>query len=197
MINCAFSGNAADNRGGAVYDGPGSRSDLINCTLSGNAADSEGGAIYISTLCYSTLTNCILWGNTSPPLVAYSDVTLTYSDVQGGWTGAGNLDEDPLFIDPDGPDDTVGTEDDDLRLAATSPCIDVGDNSVVTLSTDLDGNARITDGDGDATATVDLGAYEFQVPAIPTLGEWGAMVLALMVLTTGTLVFRARRPVEA
>jgi hypothetical protein len=43
-----------------------------------------------------------------------------------------------------------------------SPCIDVGDNSIVDAnSTDLDGNPRIIDGDSDGEAIVDMGAYEF------------------------------------
>jgi hypothetical protein len=39
---------------------------------------------------------------------------------------AGNLNVNPLFIDPNGADDIVGTEDDDLRIAGNSPAIDVG-----------------------------------------------------------------------
>jgi hypothetical protein len=83
--------------------------------------------------------------------------TVHFSDVQGGWSGAGgtgNLNADPLFVDADGADNTVGTADDDLRLSASSPCVNVGDNGVVTEATDLDGNPRIVD------ETVNMGAYE-------------------------------------
>ena len=68
-----------------------------------------------------------------------------------------------MFVDPNGVDGIIGTEDDNLlRLQYNSPCIDAGDNSVVDPnSTDLDGLTRIVDGDCDATATVDMGAYEF------------------------------------
>jgi len=53
---------------------------------------------------------------------------VNYSNVQGGWTGSGgnNIDADPLFVDAAGADTTVGTDDDDLRLSAGSPCIDAG-----------------------------------------------------------------------
>ena len=52
--------------------------------------------------------------------------TVNYSIVQGGWTGAGgnNLNADPLFVDPNGADDVVGTVDDNLRLRSGSPAID-------------------------------------------------------------------------
>ena len=48
---------------------------------------------------------------------------VSFSDVQGGLgggtiDGGGNIDADPLFVDADGADDTVGTPDDDLRLSA-------------------------------------------------------------------------------
>jgi len=76
--------------------------------------------------------------------------------------GAGNIDLYPDFVDADGPDETVGTEDDNLRLSASSPCIDAGYNDALppTVSTDLDGYQRVVDGNNDGTATVDMGAYE-------------------------------------
>ncbi len=52
----------------------------------------------------------------------------------------------------------------DLHLEQGSPAIDVGDNAAISLPTDLDGLPRRVDGDWDGTATVDMGAYEFQPP---------------------------------
>jgi predicted outer membrane repeat protein len=89
--------------------------------------------------------------------------------------GPGNIDADPLFVDPDGPDDIFGTEDDDLRLSPGSPCIDAGDNNAVppNVTTDLDGNLRFVDdpdtedtGQGDPPI-VDMGAYEYQAETCP------------------------------
>jgi hypothetical protein len=56
---------------------------------------------------------------------------VTYSIVQGGFPGTGNLDQDPLFVD---------AANGDLHLQAGSPAIDAGLNSANTTSVDLDGN---------------------------------------------------------
>lgn len=63
--------------------------------------------------------NCILWGNTFPDSIdIYSDLTITYSDVEGGYSGVGNIDLDPEFVNP-----TIL----DYHLSSTSPAIDSGD----------------------------------------------------------------------
>ena len=49
------------------------------------------------------MVNTILWGNTAAILLDVAHgaaITVTYSDVQSGWSGAGNLDADPLFRAP-------------------------------------------------------------------------------------------------
>jgi L-ascorbate metabolism protein UlaG (beta-lactamase superfamily) len=127
---------------------------LNNCTFRGNFADEVGG-IFASWDRSSILTNCILWGNTFPQIAGYTAVS--YTDVQGGWEGQGNIDEDPLFADPgywgDGNDPNIVVEpndpnavwvDGDYHLKSqagrwdpnseswvqddvTSPCIDAGD----------------------------------------------------------------------
>jgi hypothetical protein len=117
------------------------------------------------------LANCILWGNTATASGAQiynngSSPSISYSLVDGGWSGTGNIDADPRFVrDPDpGTDGEWGTGDDDygdLRLQLTSPAIDAGDNTApgpVGVTTDLDGNLRIQGG------TVDMGAYEAPSP---------------------------------
>ena len=55
----------------------------------------------------------------------------------------------PLFVD---------LVNGDFHLQPNSPCINSGNNSYVTSSTDLDGNPRIVGG------TVDMGAYEYPTP---------------------------------
>lgn len=176
LINCVLTGNLATNYGGGIFNYDSSPI-MINCTLSGNSAVYGGGMDSYDSL--PIITNCILWYNSSPngaqlAVGAGSTCNISYCDIQGGeaeilatgggtinW-GAGNMDTNPVFADPDGLDNIVGTLDDNLRLMAGSPCIDTGDNTVLPagIITDLDGRQRIIDGDNDETATVDLGAYE-------------------------------------
>jgi parallel beta-helix repeat protein/predicted outer membrane repeat protein len=153
VINCTFTGNKADFGGGMNNDV--SSPIITNCTFNNNMAVLAGGGIFNSTS-IPTVTNCILWGNTPDEIYnAGSSPSVTYSDVQGGFLGTGNIDADPFFAD---------VQNEDLRLPDYSPCVDLGNNNAVPggVTTDLDGNTRIVDGDGDGTDTVDMGAYEFQ-----------------------------------
>ena len=53
-------------------------------------------------------------------LAGGSTVVITYSDVQGGWTGTGNIKANPLFANAAGPDGIFGTADDDLSFSRPS-----------------------------------------------------------------------------
>ncbi|UCC31509.1 MAG: S8 family serine peptidase, partial [Phycisphaerales bacterium] len=170
LENCVFHGNSATGSnngwGGGLYIEQGNPR-LSNCTFNGNTADSTGGGICNSENANPTITNCIFWGDSPNELynLPDSNPAVTYSDVQEGtgqpWFGTGCIDADPLFIDADGPDGVLGNEDDDLRLASGSQCIDSGNNTAATAATDLVNNPRIMDGDGDGIPTVDMGVYEY------------------------------------
>ena len=193
ITNCKISGNAASQDGGGIYCRWESSPTITNCTIGDNRADHAGGGIY-SDESSPTINNCILWGDAAPdgPELAlgssYTTVTVGFSDVQGGqaavyiepgctlnW-GTGNIDTDPLFVQP-GYWDANGTADDanddfwvdgDYHLFKGSECIDAGTNNPAggLPVTDLDGKARPFDGDGDGIAIADMGAYEY-VPRIP------------------------------
>ncbi len=172
--NCTFSGNSARDGGGMLnfsYSSP----VLTNCTFSANLAGGAGGGMH-NDLSFPTLTNCIVWGAGGSPIYDDSSApVITYSDIQGGYAGTGNIDTDPLFVHNSSPgaDGIWGTVDDDygdLRLQARSPCIDAGGNAAVpaNISTDLAGNPRFVDVPGlhDPGAIVDIGAYEYQYPPL-------------------------------
>ena len=135
LINCALTGNSA-KWGGAVY-GYHSATTLVNCTLSQNTANNQDGAIANASSSETTLANCILW-NDSPNEISVTSGTVmaTYSDVQGGWPGEGNINVDPLFADSTSDDYHLksragrwlsGSSSGWVTDNVTSPCIDAGD----------------------------------------------------------------------
>ncbi len=67
-----------------------------------------------------TVINTIIFDSdtASVYLDSLSTTALTYSDIESGWTGEGNIDTDPLFVPYGGMDHL---------LAPASPCIDAGD----------------------------------------------------------------------
>jgi predicted outer membrane repeat protein len=184
VVNCVFSHNTCDIFGGAIYI-EADDSTTTNCTFCNNIAEIPSGGAVDSDDPYTVwVYNSVLWDNT-PRGIGYGlFAEVHFCDVEGGHSGEGNIDADPLFIDADGPDDIPGTEDDNMRLLPFSPCIDAANNTAVPddvldldddgnisepIPFDLDGNPRFVDdpdtedtGHGDPPI-VDMGAYEFQV----------------------------------
>jgi predicted outer membrane repeat protein len=151
VINCVFIDNSASYGGGAIST-YGAAPVFINCTFYGNSAGSFGGAVALGDPDAGTsFVNCIFWNNL--PGTFYGDPIVTYSLVPGGYTGLGNIDEDPEHTDP---------ANDDLRLATDSPCIDAANSYASDVpENDLDGKPRFIDGDNDKVVDVDMGAYEY------------------------------------
>ena len=127
LTNCLFTGNIASDGGGSgVYADVDTIVDLVNCTLVGNFSASHG----IVTYRVSTIANCIFWGNGSTSIYATDDVT--YTCVENGYFGEGNIETVPLFTDEIGGD---------YRLSLVSPCLDAGDVTALTQDVaDLDGD---------------------------------------------------------
>lgn len=127
ITNCAIVNNTADYQGGGIFCVALGNPRVTNCTIAHNTAVYiSGGAIYSTGTSSPAITNCILWSD-YPQEVDAVGALITYTDIQGGWPGEGNLDLEPLFVDPDGPDGVPGTEDDNFHLLPNSPCIDAGD----------------------------------------------------------------------
>ena len=163
ITNCTVTRNKAD-RGGGIYCT--ASPTITNCTIAGNAASyiyGGGGGIY----CYysfPTITNCIFWRDAAGEIYVGggNTPTVTYCDVEGGYPGTGNIDDNPSFVDP---------ENGDFRLQPGSPCIDTGTNTGAP-GEDMDGLLRPQDGDGDGTAVCDMGAYEVSEPESPCEGDF-------------------------
>jgi hypothetical protein len=106
VTNCIFSGNLTGGWGGGMYNETYSSPTLTNCTFSGNSAGQRGGGMCNFAASSPTLKNCILWSNRAryfgPQIFNYSGCrpNVSYSDVQGGWPGTGNIDVEPCFVGP-------------------------------------------------------------------------------------------------
>ncbi|HVT63204.1 MAG TPA: MopE-related protein, partial [Legionellaceae bacterium] len=139
---------------GAFYGEHYARLFMNNSSISGNNA---GAAKVIMNLDSSsaTLTNSILWGNTSSGAILFdasSSASVSYSIVEGGFSGTNVLNQNPLFAD---------AANGDLHLSPCSPAIDAGDDISVKTEKDLDSNARKIDAINGGNQ-IDMGAYEFQ-----------------------------------
>jgi len=145
FLNVTIIGNSAGICTGGISSS--GNSNLLNVTIVANSAG-EYGAGGISSTGNTNLLNSIIWDN-SPNAISGS-VTATYSNIEGGWTGEGNLDSDPLF---------VGSGDHPFMLQDLSPCVNYGTPDTTGLNLpelDLAGNPRIYG------VRIDMGAYENQ-----------------------------------
>jgi hypothetical protein len=97
ITNSTFYNNGAAGVGGGIFSKDGTPV-LTSVTISNNYASSSGGGIYNWPGANFTVRNSILWGNTSPGNnQIINNATVTYSIVQGGYSGTGNLYLDPLL----------------------------------------------------------------------------------------------------
>jgi len=172
LTNCLVVGNRAIFAGG--IDNFDAFPKLTNCTIAYNNADGESysqvGGMRDSGISISTMKNCILWGNIdrggmdeSAQFVSGGIIPppLSHTTIQGFSTrffdGTGVNGVDPQFIDPFGIDGVPGTDDDDWRLASTSPAINTGDpafDSPIGADIDLDFGPRVQ------SCRVDRGPFE-------------------------------------
>jgi len=130
LKNCLIVNNwAHDFSGGINFNR--STSTVSNCTIVNNQADERTGGIYqyLSTV---TIENSIIRGNTDPSSEQLRGAfTVSYSDIEGGYTGRGNIDADPLFVT--GPLGDYYLSQTNAGQASTSSCVDAGNNAAAFL----------------------------------------------------------------
>ena len=200
IVNTVISGNLAGDRGGGIYHNERQLSGNIrNTTISGNHAADKGGGIYQDGRTNNlVLGNSIVAKNTAsdrgPDLFEErsiesiggniigdnSESAFFIDGVDGNIVGNSENPFDPMFemMVPSGIPNTGG----DLRPNRFSEAINNGLNLLAPPDLpDLGGDERIQN------EIVDIGAYETFRSEIPTLSEWGMILLTLSLLIIGTV----------
>jgi hypothetical protein len=147
LNNSLVVSNIAQNKGGGA-----SRATVLNCTFVGNTGSDGGGiadgfaanSIFFYNSAFVTTSN---WFSSSG-LTMMSCCTPSQTGFPFG--SRNNFSSTPNF---------VNLASGDFHVQSTSPCINGGDNTYVTVSTDFGGQPRM------AGPTVDVGAYEYQSPS--------------------------------
>lgn len=96
---------------GTIYCDNESETVFTNNTIADNAEEA-----FYGDGSQMTISNCILWGN--GPVQIEGSFSLSYSDIQGGYPGTGNISDTPCFI--------PGSLSDYHLNPDSSPCIDAG-----------------------------------------------------------------------
>jgi hypothetical protein len=122
LVNTLF----VQNTGGIdTYEGPVL---VVNSTI----ADQAGPGIGVYTGPGTTIRNSIVWNN-----AVNGPQQVSYSCIQGGASGEGNVDGDPRFADPANRD---------YRLGLGAPAIDAGSNALLPADEfDLDRDGDVTE----------------------------------------------------
>ncbi len=175
--NCVIAANVASRAadglgttwsgGGGIYINRGTGAtapapSLFNCTVANNTIGSPGVGIYGANSggiydweSSPNLNSCIVYANNVGGIqdqrLAYplpTAAVVSYSDIQGGFAGVGNINLAPQFASAE------------LDLLNTSPCRDTGDpTNPAGFTRDLPGSTR-------PIVQLDMGAYEY-VPLAP------------------------------
>jgi nitrous oxidase accessory protein NosD len=152
---------------------------VVNNTLADNDSPAGSGifadgfdrdAVLINNIIAAptgqTAVYCGDFNDRNPPQFRFNNVLslsgLAYGGACADQTGInGNISAAPVFVNAAGGD---------YHLLHLSPGVDMGENVNGMLpAIDLDGDARILDGNGDGIATADIGADELAAPDRPTL----------------------------
>ncbi len=169
VVQNLITGNTADIRGGGIFwseTGPTDSPVAANNTVVGNQAPDgsamageSGGMVIANNVVVGTGTSSTVECVGAAALLTEFHHTNIYGEapIYEGCpdpTGtSGNISADPRLVDAAGASP-------DYRLQPGSPSIDAGLSFAAGFDFDIVGLPRTTDGDGDGTAVVDMGAYE-------------------------------------
>jgi len=156
MVNCVFAANNSQSKSGAVYNKKGTCK-IINTTFAGNTSRINARCLSNDSATTS-IVNSILWNEGGDQELTGDSLNVTYSCIRGGYSGTGNISNDPLFTGditrPAGTDGKYGTFDDGLMVKLPSKCIGTGTNTGYP-EVDFLGYKRYG-------PTSDIGAYAYQ-----------------------------------
>jgi len=136
--------------GGTVWTNSNGAYPIIfaNNTIAENrAGPSSTGGVGFFYGSQASLENSVLWGNVPTQLSAGAGVSVRYCDVQGGFTGTGNIDADPQWVG------------DRFYLGPGSPCVDAGNDSAAYNDPEDGGNPGWALWPSLGTLRNDMGAY--------------------------------------
>ncbi len=136
---------------GGIYTNSLTSPIIKNCTIVNNSP----GGMYAYGSADFEVTNCILWGNERYQIES-DPSRVSFCDIQDGFPGQGNIDNDPCFF---APSSGAGIDYDGLAanwtLQSCSPCINSGTETDLP-PLDLAGARRTY------SNVIDMGAYENQ-----------------------------------
>lgn len=154
ITNTVIADNTADLWDGAVriistiaIAGPNSEVTINSSTIANNRAPKRNGVF--CSLSWCKAVNSVVWGHVGEDFAGLG-YEATYSDIEMGLAGEGNISADPRFVDP---------ADGDYHLRLDSPCIDRGTNANAPQR-DFEGDRRPFDTGSTGAAVVDMGADE-------------------------------------
>ncbi|MBN2009987.1 T9SS type A sorting domain-containing protein [candidate division KSB1 bacterium] len=138
--------------GGGVFV-HGVQGKFINNTVVYNSSDKGGGiATHDGDFPIVNIENSIIYGNTTgssnAQITGPGTFNITNTNIEGGWSGNGNVDENPLFI-----------ENTPLILQEGSPCVDRGDPNIVNNDWEDADNPGFALSPALGTLRNDMGAY--------------------------------------
>ncbi|MBN1297374.1 hypothetical protein JXA80_11385 [bacterium] len=120
VANCMITENVAAQAGGGIYS---AAEPLIRqCTIADNWSPTGSGLFSDGEAIGS---NCIIWGNSSDSIMYINQIPdFTYSNIEGGFSGSGNINADPLFTE--GLCGYYYLSDMEAGQSVTSPCKNAG-----------------------------------------------------------------------